>query len=193
MCPDCHSSKKISLVLVLVILTIIGVVGSGVFASGEHDHSKHEMSASHDKMMGKKKMVSGDINKQSAVALEIYERLHEAFYNYNNQEVVSLSKQLSEKLSSISDKTIQQKLKNKKTRKYLDSIKLSENRSTNNSLFNLASKSIYEVLVSGNGLAKKYSQYYCPMVKKTWIQNSVKMTKVHNPYAPEMPHCGALK
>jgi hypothetical protein len=35
-----------------------------------------------------------------------------------------------------------------------------------------------------------YNEYTCPMVKKKWVQNSKKRARVHNPYAPEMPHCG---
>ena len=46
-------------------------------------------------------------------------------------------------------------------------------------------------VVNTYDVGKKYNAYSCPMVKKKWVQNSKKMAKVHNPYAPNMPHCGS--
>ena len=41
---------------------------------------------------------------------------------------------------------------------------------------------------------KDYARFYCPMVKKYWIQNKTKIKKVMNPYASSsMPHCGSIK
>ena len=193
MCPDCKTTKKTSLILILVVMVIAGVVGSGVLASGEHDHKKHEMSGEHSKMKHKEHKMSDASNKQSIAALEVYEDLHAAFFNYDNKKVLKISKRLADKLSAISDKSIQKKIKDKNIIKYLKSMKLSENRSTNNSLFHVASKGIFESLVSGSALSKSYGQYYCPMVNKTWIQNSVKVAEVRNPYAPGMKSCGEAR
>ena len=45
-------------------------------------------------------------------------------------------------------------------------------------------------VLSKYDLGSDYNVYYCPMVRKKWIQNSTKHAGVKNPYAPEMPNCG---
>jgi hypothetical protein len=64
---------------------------------------------------------------------------------------------------------------------------------SNKKSFNTVSQGILVVLdkYSHN---KNYARYFCPMVKKYWIQNISKSEKVMNPYASTtMPHCGAKK
>ncbi|TGK28192.1 DUF3347 domain-containing protein [Leptospira gomenensis] len=41
-------------------------------------------------------------------------------------------------------------------------------------------------LAGGNGV---FNRFYCPMVKKTWVSQGI---KIENPYAPEMRDCGDL-
>ena len=72
----------------------------------------------------------------------------------------------------------------------LDQIKASNDREDNNQNYHLVSMALIHV-VKEYDVGSKYNAYSCPMVKKKWLQNSKKISKVHNPYAPEMPHCGS--
>ena len=60
----------------------------------------------------------------------------------------------------------------------------------NNENYHIVSSALIFV-INKYDLGSEYNAYSCPMVKKKWIQNSKKMTKVHNPYAAGMPHCGS--
>ena len=71
----------------------------------------------------------------------------------------------------------------------LDQLKSATERETNNQNYHLDSMDLVQ-LVDTYALGDAYNAYSCPMVKKKWVQNSKKMARVHNPYAPGMPHCG---
>lgn len=45
-------------------------------------------------------------------------------------------------------------------------------------------------LAKGHGLGDKHSVYYCPMVKKYWLQNTKLHKKTQNVFAQEMLECG---
>ena len=74
--------------------------------------------------------------------------------------------------------------------KKLEEITASSNRKSNNQAYHLVSMALIHI-VSTYDVGDVYNAYSCPMVKKKWIQNSKKLPKVHNPYAPNMPHCGS--
>jgi hypothetical protein len=71
----------------------------------------------------------------------------------------------------------------------LGELKSDTERETNNQNYHLVSMALIH-LVNTYDLGDAYNAYSCPMVKKKWVQNSKKMARVHNPYAPGMPHCG---
>ena len=45
-------------------------------------------------------------------------------------------------------------------------------------------------LAKGHGLGTDHSVYYCPMVKKYWLQNNKVHKKTQNVFAQEMLECG---
>lgn len=45
-------------------------------------------------------------------------------------------------------------------------------------------------LAKGHGLGDQHSVYYCPMVKKYWLQNNKLHKKTQNVFAQEMLECG---
>jgi hypothetical protein len=141
----------------------------------------------------KKEKINKKLNNEILTALKIYEKLHLEFFNYNVENVLIVSKELSEALSKISDKKLVEKLKSENVFKYLSSMVNHKNRSINNSLLDTTSKKLNTIILKDYKVSKNYSLYRCPMVKKVWIQNVKLMKKVHNPYAPKMPHCGARK
>ena len=119
--------------------------------------------------------------------LENNESLHASFFKYNAKEVEANAKKTSSAISKISNKEVKKLLEN--AVKKLSEIKEGTDREENNKSYHTASMAMIYV-INKYDLGSKYSGYRCPMVRKKWVQNTEKMAKVHNPYAPEMPHCG---
>lgn len=131
--------------------------------------------------------LNGEAKTNVLKVLEINESLHKNFFNYNASLVEEDAKRLQKAIADIKDKEISKLLK--KTNMELGKIKAGAGVEENNKAYHSASLGLIELLEKYNP-GKKYNSYSCPMVKKKWVQNSKKMLRVHNPYAPEMPHCG---
>ena len=76
------------------------------------------------------------------------------------------------------------------SQKKLSEIKSDRDRKENNQTYHLVSMALIHIM-NKYDVGDKYNAYSCPMVKKKWIQNSKKTSKVHNPYMAGMPHCGS--
>ena len=119
--------------------------------------------------------------------LKLNEGLHSSFFKYKEKDVVENAKKISESISAIKDQEVKKLLR--PAWEIINKIKPGTKREANNKLYNEFSSNL-AILVEKYDLGKKYNVYYCSMVKKKWIQNSLKVKKVNNPYAPEMPFCG---
>ena len=121
-------------------------------------------------------------------ALATYEKLHDAFFKNNLEDVKKVSTQLGKDLNKITGKEVSKALDS--TRKKVKNLIKATNMETAHKDFNVVSQGMLMVLdrFIPN---KTYARYYCPMVKKYWIQNISESDKVMNPYAADtMPHCG---
>ena len=128
--------------------------------------------------------------KALAEVLKVYqdnEKLHAAFFDYKADEVEKYAKAVSSDINAVSHKEIKATLK--ETQKYLAAITKESEREANNVNYDKASLPLIKVIEKYD-LGERYNAYSCPMVKKKWVQNSSDKLRVHNPYAPEMPHCG---
>ena len=121
--------------------------------------------------------------------LKVNENLHASFFKYNAKEVEQKAKELAQAIDKINDPQIKKLLNFSKSK--VNQIKSTEGRKKNNELYNMVSMALTH-LINKYDLGKDYNVYSCPMVKKKWVQNSTEMKKVHNPYAPNMPHCGEM-
>lgn len=119
--------------------------------------------------------------------LKVNENLHSSFFKYNASEVEKKAKELVHAMDKINDPQIKKLLNFSKNK--VNQINSSMDREKNNQLYNMVSMTLTH-LINKYDLGSGYNVYSCPMVKKKWVQNSSKMKKVHNPYAPNMPHCG---
>ena len=73
---------------------------------------------------------------------------------------------------------------------FLDGINQGKNKMEKMNYFHDFSLGLISMLEAYE-LGSTYKIYYCSMVQKKWVQNSIKLPKVHNPYAAlEMPYCG---
>ena len=193
MCPNCEkklSLKKSFLVLSVVALGLFGMESYASGTHGSHDHSKMDHSKmDHSKMKkGDRKSLSEAAKKSIVLALEANEALHSSFFKYDAKSVESNAIKLKKAIDAIEDKEIAKLLNFSKGK--LKEIKASNDREANNKNYHIVSMALIHI-VNKYDVGSKYNAYSCPMVKKKWVQNSSKMAKVHNPYAPNMPHCGS--
>lgn len=180
---------RLSLTKVLISFGLV-IFSISSFASGNMDHSKMDHSKmDHSKMKkGSRKSLPEAVKKSVISALEANEALHGSFFNYKGEDVESNAQSLKKAIDAIEDKEIAKLLKFSSAK--LTEIKSASDREANNKNYHLVSMALIHIMNTYD-VGSKYNAYSCPMVKKKWIQNSSKKTKVHNPYAPNMPHCGS--
>lgn len=134
-----------------------------------------------------RRAISVSLKEQVTSLLEKNEQVHASMFNYKKEDLKKAVVTFKKRALEIKDKEVQ---------KYLEpAIKASsellknKTKEEDNESYHRLSLALVK-LVELYKIGSTYNIYYCPMVKKRWVQNSTKMRKVHNPYAPEMPHCG---
>jgi len=136
---------------------------------------------------GERKKLTEETKSKLITVLDSNESLHAAFFKYEGKNVEKAAQSLKTKMKAIENAEIKKLLKFSIGK--LDELKSDTERETNNQNYHLVSMALIH-LVNTYDLGDAYNAYSCPMVKKKWVQNSKKMARVHNPYAPGMPHCG---
>lgn len=195
MCPNYKKQLSRMKTFVAFGVIILSLGGMETYASGKQDSTKmKQKEMDHSKMDHLKMSKNGrkslaETTKKSVISvLEANEKLHASFFKYDAKAVEANALKLTKVINAIKDKEISTLLTFSKTK--LAEIKASNERETNNKNYHLVSMALIHV-VNKYDVGAKYNVYSCPMVKKKWVQNSSKMQKVHNPYAPNMPHCGS--
>ncbi|MCO4794922.1 MAG: DUF3347 domain-containing protein [Bacteriovoracaceae bacterium] len=166
----------------LMLISFMLLSGS-VFASGNMNHG------SSTKEMKKRTMLPEAGKKEVLAVLKANEKLHTSFFKYNAKRVETNAKAVADAIGKIKNADIKKLLSFSKGK--LEEIKADRNRKDNDQSYHQFSMAAIHVLKKYD-LGKDYNAYSCPMVKKQWVQNSTKVSKVYNPYAPEMPHCGGM-
>ena len=188
----CKGKKKVRSSIVACGILMLTVVGNARASGGQkgHDHSKMDHgSTKHSKMSQKsREKLTPAARKYLISALEANESLHEAFFNYDGKIVEAEAERLGKLISAIEDEQVSKLLKFSRSK--LNEIKAANDREVNDKNYHLVSMALIHI-INKYDVGRKYNAYSCPMVKKKWVQNSEKMLKVHNPYAPNMPHCGS--
>jgi len=178
-------SKKLLTFFVAVIT--LSMVNSYADNTGHHDMKDHAM----DQQMGHEGKIALDAKgkKEVTFALKQYEGLHAAFFNYAAASVEENAKKLNQALAKISNPEVAKLLTFSRTK--LGEIKQGNSREDNDQAYHLVSMALIHVMQKYD-VGGDYQAYYCPMVKKKWIQNVALAKEVENPYAPNMPHCGSM-
>jgi hypothetical protein len=171
--------------LLSLILTLL--IGISFSAFAEMDHSKMNHGEKIKMNKSGRKTLDKKTKNEILAALKANETVHSAFFEYDGEKVESAVGNLSSALKSITNPEVSKLLKFSQSK--LGKIKASNDRGQNDQNYHLFSMALIHV-VNTYDIGKEYNAYSCPMVKKKWLQNSKKMSKVHNPYAPNMPHCG---
>lgn len=185
MCPVCYRKKFAKFLIIAISMISFGIMFREASASENHNH--HKNMKMKDKKQGKRLALNKSSKDSLIAVLEANEKLHAAFFEYNGKTVEKNAHDLKVAIENIKDKEISKLLVFSKEK--LNEIKANVDRKKNNQNYHLVSMALIYI-VNKFDVGEKYNAYSCPMVKKKWLQNSQKMSKVHNPYAPEMPHCG---
>ncbi len=122
--------------------------------------------------------------------LKSYDKLYNAYLKQNHDQVKKSAGSLLEEISQVNDDNISKALNFSK--KKLEAIQRSSQLIDSYDALNIVSQALFATAKKYSKL-KGYSRYYCPMVKKYWMQPA-QMKKTNNPYAVKtMPHCGSKK
>lgn len=125
---------------------------------------------------------------QLVAIFQTNDALHAAFFNYNGTAVQDAAEKLRAAMGKVESNEIKKIFSPSHTK--LAEISAKADRKLNDQLYNEVSTSLIKALKTYD-LGADYNEYYCPMIEKSWVQNSKKVAKVQNPYAPNMPSCGA--
>lgn len=144
-------------------------------------------------VIAKEKTKLPDTVKSSVlVLLEKNDVLHDKFFTYNANDVASEVKNvlnLIAKDQKVFSSSQALDLEIQKVKNLLLKLAPSQTEDENKKNFSLANALLVNVINSYD-LGEKYKAYYCPMVRKKWIQDVSKKAKVQNPYDASMPECG---
>lgn len=120
--------------------------------------------------------------------LTAQDELHVAFFDYDSDKVEKAAKEVAKKIDLIKVKELSKLLK--VTQQKLREVSKDRSEKENKESFYVISLGLGNI-VRKYDVGGKWNIYSCPMVKKSWIQNSQKVDKVQNPYAASMPECGS--
>lgn len=161
------------------------------FAHAEDAHKNHKSMQMSKESHKHKEHKHGKSNEAFNNVLKKYEELHSAFFENKIEAINKLAKDLIVEIDKIEDEKIAKTLTY--TKKKLKEISEKDNIETKRDAMDTVSQGLLVVLEK-HAPNKNYSRYYCPMLKKYWIQNITKSEEVVNPYAGDyMPHCGVKK
>ncbi len=158
----------------ITLITLLFLVSGFISASDSFQKHKH-----------------GKENKEFDNVLKSYEKLHQSFFDNDNNKIKENAKVIITAIEKIKDDEIVKTLKYTKEKLHL--VSKTDSLDENKKAFNIISQGLLVVLEK-HAPNKNYLRYYCPMVQKYWIQNISKSEKTYNPYkSKSMPHCGGPK
>jgi len=119
--------------------------------------------------------------------LLLNEKMHKSYFVYNENNIFTLAKNMNSEISKLK----KSKLKSDLMKNSLSKLKMGVSRKKANFIYHRFSLKLMKLVKKYNKL-KTYREYYCPMVRKSWVQNILKIKEVQNPYAPNMKNCGRI-
>lgn len=135
-----------------------------------------------------KEKLSAPVVKELKAILASNDILHDKFFEYNSSEVEKQKNEVSQLIAKFKgNKEIVELLS--KAKIPLENISQTKTELENKSQFSIYNSILIQML-NKYDIDDKYKAYYCPMVKKKWLQNVEKKADVHNPYDASMPGCG---
>lgn len=134
-----------------------------------------------------REQISKESKREVREVLEMNEKLHLAFFNQDSEGVHKYSEKMASRIEKMEDQSLKSLLEfsMKQLRTLPNLVDIKEKHQ----VYHRVSLALIHIINSYD-LGEGYNVYSCPMVRKKWVQNSTELARVHNPYAPEMKHCG---
>jgi hypothetical protein len=140
----------------------------------------------------KKKVANKKLKDQLKKILKLTTHLHKSFFIYTPSKIKKIAKQLHNEIISIKDTSFSKIFKDLELAKFCLLLTKDNERKASNEAYALIAKNLAFQLVEKYELDNAYQTFYCPMVRKYWVQLKIEKAVVYNPYAPEMPNCGGI-
>lgn len=135
-----------------------------------------------------KEKIAPKIAAQLKEILASNDVLHDKFYQYNAVEIEAQKDDVAKLIAKFNGhEQILDLLK--KSSVPLSKISKSSTEAENKKQFSIFNSVIVRI-ISDYEVDDKYKAYYCPMVRKKWVQDTAKKAGVNNPYDASMPDCG---
>lgn len=119
--------------------------------------------------------------------LQANEELRLSFFDYKMADVETAASKMIKQIKQVKHPELTKLLAYPV--KKLETIKAEATEDANKEAFGVISLGLANI-VRKYDVGGKWNVYSCPMVKKSWIQDSAKVDDVQNPYAASMPNCG---
>lgn len=156
----------------------------------EHkEHSKYmkEADAREDDENIQRKELSTQVQGQLRGVYRSNSELYQLFVDENYEEVKKQAEKVAQSIEKIENEDVAQLLDF--TKKNLRDLGGDLDVDVLQEAYSMISTALIHVLKTYD-IGPGYNAYYCPMVEKRWIQNSLKVTQIQNPYDKSMRQCG---
>lgn len=181
-----------SLMVVLMPLFFIACnAQEGEDSSGDHSGHSESMTkeGSQEQMEEEfdRKELSMDVKSQLREVYRRNDKLYQLFVEEKYDQVEEQAKKVAKAIESIEDSDVTQLLNF--TKKNLRDLEGELDVDVMQEAYSMISTALIHVLKTYD-IGPGYNAYYCPMVKKRWVQNSMEVTEIQNPYDKSMRMCG---
>jgi Spy/CpxP family protein refolding chaperone len=151
-------------------------------------HSEHSesMPDETEKKEFDRKELSMDVKSQLREVYRRNDKLYDLFVKEKYAQVEKQAKEVAEAIEKIDNKEVTQLLNF--TKKNLNDLEGELDVEVLHEAYSMISTALIHVLKTYD-IGPGYNAYFCPMVKKHWIQNSMQVTEVQNPYDKSMRKC----
>lgn len=182
--------KMMSQVLMTVSLSILLVsCQAQEHTDSSQGHEGHSESMSQDKMEedSARQQLSMDVKSQLREVYRRNDKLYQLFMQERYDQVEGQAKQVARAIEKIENPDVTQLLDF--TKKNLRDLDGELEVEVLQEAYSMISTALIHVLKTYD-IGPGFNAYYCPMVKKRWVQNSMEVTQVQNPYDKTMRKCG---
>lgn len=161
-------------------------------SSGSHSAHSESMANEKDQKLEEKEEfdrqeLSMDVKSQLREVYRRNDKLYQLFVEEKYDQVEEQAKKVAEAIDDIENQDVTQLLNF--TKKNLRDLEGELDVEVLQEAYSMISTALIHVLKTYD-IGPGYNAYYCPMVKKRWVQNSMEVKEIQNPYDKSMRMCG---
>lgn len=134
-----------------------------------------------------RKKLSMDVKTQLREVYRRNDKLYQLFVDEKYDQVKKQAEEVALAIEKIESEDVTQLLNF--TKKNLRDLEGELDLDVLHEAYSMISTALIHVLKTYD-VGPGYNAYYCPMVKKRWVQNSMEVSDIQNPYDKSMRMCG---